>query len=197
LSMNTSLENIQIPCAALAVNTNANSITPIVGLHRRGNPFYQESSYAFFGVAGVMCSIAAVFALVGVLFSWTPVLIYFSAGSFVWGGICMLLYYYFRNVFGQTIIIDPANRTLRITNSSYVTDKEISWDQIIELQICFQPRQKGSKMGGGYQLNLAWKNKSSEKIERHCLMKQAERRFIRSLGRQYESLFSFKLADYT
>jgi hypothetical protein len=52
-------------------------------------------------------------------------------------------------------------------------------------------------MGGGYQLNLAWKNKSSEIIERHCLMKQAERRFIRSLGRQYESLFSFKLADYT
>ena len=164
---------------------------PFIVLHRRGGVFYQESSYSHFWFFGVMIVVAIVIAAL----PWDTEanlggkLKYWLAGFCVWGGICGLAGFFVRNAFGQTIMIDPHERTLRIKKRK--VRQTIAWRDVVGLQVCPLQRPGASKIDG-YQLSLIWKD-SSGSVQEHCLMRHVLRRSVVALGERYESCFGFRL----
>ena len=180
---------VDIPRTPLNIRSNSSGSLSPVGLHRRGQCFHQESSYGLFWFVGAMLVIAAV---IGVL-PWHTLAIggsklkYWVAGGFAWGGVCVAFAYFIRNIFGQTIVIEP-KRTLLIKTRR--GEQTIPWADILGIQVCHQEDPKDVEMNG-YQLNLVWKGSTGIAM-RHCLMKHMNRRFVDKLGGRYESLFQFK-----
>lgn len=184
----------EIPRDPLDINYNNRGVLPHIGLHYRGQLYYQESSYSHFWFAGTMlaAAIAAGFLPWDIETSFGG-LKYWIAGAFVWAGICGTAPYWVRNRLGQTIIIDPGNETLTIRSGQSV--RVVSWASILELQVCHQ-RAPGSSVLNGYQLNLAWKDTEGQ-LQRHCLLKHVNRGCVVSIGNKYASLFGFGLVDCT
>lgn len=185
----------EIPRGALNLPYNDGGFLPHVGLHRRGELFYQESSYSHFWLLGVMLAAAIVILLL----PWSTMagvggkLKYWIAGICVWGGICGFVPYFIRNAWGQNVTIDPKRQRLSITSNDFCG--QISWQQIVGLQICRQ-KIRGESELNGYQLNLVWLEANGT-VRRHCLLKHAIKGFVVRLGRRYETLFDFKLIDHT
>ncbi|MDB6151870.1 MAG: hypothetical protein JWL90_323 [Chthoniobacteraceae bacterium] len=182
-----------IPRGALDINYNSSGSFPNVELHGRSSLFYQESSYSHFRLFGVLFLAAAVISLL----PWQAVaygglkLKYWIAIGCAWGGICGLAPYFIRNALGQTIIVDPRGKTLRIKSSG--VEQTIAWQEIIAVQICHQEVSGDLEMSG-WQLNLVWRD-SHGIIKRHCLFKNANKEFVKSLGQRYELLFGFSYID--
>jgi hypothetical protein len=160
-----------------------------MGLHRRGGVFYQESSYSHLWFFGIMIAIALVIAVL----PWdTEANIggkvkYWLTGMCVWGAICGLAPYFVRNAFGQTIIIDPKEQTLRIKKRK--TNQTVAWRDIIGLQVSEQKTPGNSKMDY-YQLNLLWNDCGN--VREHSLLRHTIRRCVVALGKRYESCFGFR-----
>ena len=159
--------------------------SPQVGLHRRGRIFYQESSYWHLGIA-IPFLLAAVVVARLPLDTWIKCV---WVGFFLSTVACGTAPFFVRNYFGQTIIIDPQSRTIRIKRQAEET--KIAWSDVVALQMCHQ-----GKPFEGYQLNLVWKLPDGT-LKRHCLAKHNIKRFIAQLGRSYESALSFKIIDET
>ena len=170
-----------IPREALDIRYNNSGWMPTVGLHRRNELFFQESSYSHFLLFGVMLA-AAVLALL------LPCEIRVGLGKFKYW-----VPYFIRNTFGQVITIDPQNMTLRI--SSRNTNEIVLWQQIVGLQLCEQKVPSDLVMSG-FQLNLVWMEAGGA-VRRHCLLKHSVKTFVVRLGRRYESMFVFPLIDHT
>src|SRR5947208_3361720 len=156
-----------IPRTALDIRYSNSGSLPHVGLQHRNGLFYQESSYSHFWFFGVMLAAAAVVLLL----PWetravVSKLKYWIAGMFVGGGICGFVPYFIRNPCGQVITIDPRNKTLRIASDPF--SGNVSWQQILGLQICYQEVQGDSEMNG-FQLNLVWVEDGGN-VRRHCLL---------------------------
>jgi len=113
---------------------------------------------------------------------------YWLAGICVWGGVCGLAPFFVRNAFGQTIIIDPHEQTVRIKKGK--TSQTIAWHDVIGLQVCPPQISEDSKIDG-YELSLVWKD-SSGNVQEHCLMRHVLRRSVVALGERYESCFGFR-----
>lgn len=182
------------PRQALDIRYSNRGILPHIGLHHRNGIYFQESSYSHFWLFGVMLISAVVVlqlpweteAPVGKLKHWV-------SGFLVWGGICGLVPYIIRNVYGQTITIDPRNMTLRISRRNLST--VVLWKHIVGLQVCHQNDPNDMRISG-FQLNLLW-TEAEGIVRRHCLMKHSNRSYVIRLGKGYESLFAFQLIDHT
>jgi hypothetical protein len=174
-----------IPHGPIQLGYSLGGFLPQVALHRRGQVFYQQSSYWHVGVA-------VPFVLAAAVFCFLPLETYPKcvwAGFFLVGGICGALPYFVRNRFGQVIRIDPQRETLSIQDPA--GERTIAWSQIVGLQLCRQDNPASS-----LQLNLIWREASGA-IERRCLATHEVRRFIVGLARKYESLLPFKIIDET
>ena len=187
-------EDIEIPAEPLDIRYNNSGFLSHIGLHQRGQIWYQESSYSHFWFFGVMLAAAVTVCFL----PWDTVaglgvkLKYYFAGALLWGGICGAAPFFIRNAFGQTIVIEPQRRlTIRKRRSETV----VPWDGIVGLQLCHQPAEPGSELAG-YQLNLVWKSGAAA-LERRCLLKHAVKGFVRKLANQYASLFRIKVYDQT
>ena len=163
---------------------------PHLGLHRRGGLFYQESSYSHLWFFGIMITIALVIAVL----PWDTEsdiggkVKYWLAGICIWGAICGLAPYFVRNAFGQTIIIDPKEQTLRIKKGT--TNQTMAWRDVIGLQVC-ELKTPGDSKIEGYQLSLVWKDASGS-VRQHSLIQHTIRRYVVALGKRYEACFGFK-----
>jgi hypothetical protein len=183
-----------IPQEPLDLHYNSGGFLPDVGLYRRGDMFYQETSrshYWLFGMTVVGAVIVALLpwhtrAVVGELKYWI-------AGMLVFGGLCDIAGGLIRSAVNQHISIDSKNKTLMIVGEGF--DCKLSWTQIIGLQICRQKVPRNSEMNG-YQLNLVWKEADGV-VRRRCLLKHSVGAFVFRLGRRYQSLFGFALVDHT
>lgn len=184
----------EIPQAALDLHYNSGGFLPDVGLYRRGDMFYQETSRLHHWLFGIMVVSAVIVALlpwhtravVGELKFWI-------AGMLVFGGLCDLVGCLIRADVTQHVSIDVKNKAVAILGEGF--DRKLSWEQVIGLQICRQKVPGNSEMNG-YQLNLVWRE-ADEVVRRRCLLKHSIRAFVFRLGRRYESLFGFPLIDHT
>ncbi len=184
----------EIPHQPLDLRYNSRGFLPDVGLYRRGDMFYQETSRSHHWLFGIM----VVGTVIVVLLPWhtravVGELKYWIAGMLVFGGLCDLVGGLIQTGVTQQVSIDAKNKTVAIVGEGF--DRKLSWEQIIELQICRQ-RVPGNSEMNGYQLNLAWREADGV-VKRRCLLKHSIRGFIFRLGRRYESLFGFALIDHT
>lgn len=182
--MNPDHEN-EIPTEPLEMEYTSFGFVPDVGLHRRGQLFYQQSSYWHLGVSCPFFVAAVVVALV----PWDSYAKWVWAGFCLWTGACGVAPFFIRNRFGQTIIIHPQQRTVSIKKGG--AEETIAWSDILALQLCYQ----GGRFKG-YQLNLVWR-RANGTVQRHCLLKHVVKRFVVRLARSYETLFRFKIIDQT
>jgi len=184
----------EIPQQALDLHYNSRGFLPDVGLHRRGDMFYQERSKSHHWLFGIM----VVGAVIVALLPWhtravVGELKYWIASMLVFGGLCDVVGSLIRGAVIQHISIDAKNKTVAIVGEGF--DRKLSWQQVIGLQICRQKVPGNSEMNG-YQLNLVWKE-ADGLLQRRCLLKHSVGAFVFQLGRRYESLFGFALIDHT
>lgn len=186
----------EIPQGPLDLHYNSVGFLPDVGLYRRGDMFYQDTSRSHHWLFGIM----VVGAVVVALLPWhtravVGELKYWIAGMLVFGGLCDIAGGLIRRAVPQHISIDSKNKTVAIVGEGFDRKLSLSWQQIIGLQICRQKVPGNSEMNG-YQLNLVWKEADGV-VRRRCLLKHSVRAFVFGLGRRYESLFGFALIDHT
>ena len=184
----------EIPQQALDLHYNSGGFLPDVGLYRRGDMFYQQTSKSHYWLFGIMVVGAVIVASV----PWhtravVGELKYWIAGMLVLGGLCDVVGSLVRCALTQHISIDAKNKTVAIVGEGF--DRKLSWEQVIGLQICRQEVPGNSEMNG-YQLNLVWREADGA-VRRRCLLKHSIRAFVFRLGRRYESLFGFALIDHT
>ena len=103
-------QNQDIPREALKLEYNSSGFLPDVGLHRKGELIYQESSYWHLGLGAVILIIAVIISLL----HWdTPAAFYgfklkYLAATFcLFCALCASAPYFIRNMVGKTVIIDP------------------------------------------------------------------------------------------
>jgi hypothetical protein len=147
--------------------------------------YYQESSRSHLWLA-VPFLVAGV---VVIFLALSPYLKCVFSGFLFITAACAAAPYFVRNRFGQTIIIDPERRTVRIRKSTQ--ERTIAWSDIVALQLCTQ-----NEPSRGYQVNLVWKSADGG-YERHCLATHEVRRYVLGLARRYESLLSLGVTDET
>ncbi len=184
----------EIPQEALDLHYNSGGFLPDVGLYRRGDMFYQETSHSHRWLFSIM----VVGALIVALLPWHTRAVlgelkYWVAGMLVFGGLCDIAGGLIRSGVTHHVSIDTKNKTVAILGEGF--DRKLSWEQIIGLQICRQIVPENSEMNG-YQLNLVWKE-ADGRVQRRCLVKHSIRAFVFRLGRRYKSLFGFALNDHT
>ena len=184
----------EIPHDALDLRHNSGGFLPDIGLYRRGEAFRHGPHHSHYWLLGILVTCAVVAALL----PWqTSAMVgkvkYWVAGMFLFAGACDIVGLLMLRKLGQQVCVDPRNKTLSITRDDF--EQQLSWHQIIELQICRQ-RVPGNSEMNGYQLNVVWRDGDGT-IRRHCLLKHMTRGFVARLGRRYHSLFGFTLNDYT
>jgi hypothetical protein len=184
----------EIPQEPLDLHHNSGGFLPDVGLYRRGDMYYQETSRSHRWLFAMM----VVGAVIVALLPWhtravVGELKYWIAGMLVFGALCDIAGGLIRSGVTQHISIDPKNRSVAIVGEGF--DRRLSWQQIIGLQICRQKVPGNSEMNG-YQLNLVWKEADGV-LRRRCLLKHSVRAFVFGLGRRYKALFGFALIDHT
>jgi hypothetical protein len=184
----------QVPNDALDLHYNSVGLLPAIGLYRRGDMFCHGPSHSHFWLLGIMLVGTVVVALL----PWhtkaaVGELKYWIAAMFLLGGLGDIVPHLISNAVGQQVSVDPKNQAISITGSGF--SRKLSWQQVIELQVCRQ-RVPGNSEMNGYQLNLVWRDADGT-VRRHCLLKHAIRGFVSRLGRRYQSLFGFRLMDYT
>jgi hypothetical protein len=184
----------EVPHEAMDLHYNSVGFLPDIGLYRRGDKFYHGPSRSHFWLLGIMLVGTVVVALL----PWhtkaaVGELKYWIAGMFLIGGLCDMVPHLIRDAIGQQVSIDPTDETVSITGGGF--NWKVSWQQVIELQICRQ-RVPGNSELNGYQLNLVWRDVDGT-VRRQCLLKHAVRGFVSHLGQRYSSLFGFTLTDYT
>jgi hypothetical protein len=184
----------EIPQEALDLHYNSGGFLLDVGLYRRGEMFYQETSKSHYWLFGILVVGAAVVAslpwharaVVGELKYWI-------AAMLVFGGLCGLAGAWIRSAVTQHVSVDAKSKTVAIVGEGF--NRKLLWEQVIGLQICRQKVPGNSEMNG-YQLNLVWKETDGV-VQRRCLLKHSVRAFAFRLGRRYESLFGFPLIDHS
>jgi hypothetical protein len=171
----------------------------MVGIHRKGGIYRQESSYAQFWIVGVMLVSAVIVWLLapGGGSEGTNLLrpmCHVFSGVFVICAVAGIVPFFIRNATGQTILIDPRGRTVRIHGTA--DEILVSWDDVVALQICYSPDPESHSdvNTSGFQLNLVWKDSDSTQ-RRHCLSMQQTRHFITRLAKRYVDICGFRLIE--
>ncbi len=172
-----------IPHGPIELGYTLGGLLPQVGLHRRGQVFYQQSSYWHLGIS-------APFVIAALVCAFLPLDTYTKCvfvGFLLFTAACGVAPYFARDRFGQTVIVDPPGRTLCIKAEG--EEKRVPWSDIVALQLCRQERPSRA-----YQVNLVWRCADGT-FERRCLAMHEVRRYALSLARRYESLLSLRLND--
>ncbi len=178
----------EIPTSPTPSRVTSSSWFPDVALHRHSNRFVHESSYSQLCFAAVMFIVAVLVCFIpwderAFLGNGLKVK-YFIAGGIIWGGMCVLGMYWFRNARGQRLVIDPHAEKLTILTPQ--RQVEIRMEDIVGTQIC-----KGEH---GFQANLVYRD-AAEDIKRHCLYSHASKSPCLRLARQYELHCGFPIID--
>ena len=187
------IPSADIPHGPIALGYSIGGFLPQVGLHRRGGIFYQESSYSHLWLAFPFLVAGLVVVLLPL--SGYPKAVFTAFFSIT--AACGAAPYFVRNRFGQTIIVDPAERTVCIKKPA--GEATISWSDIAALQLCRQETLQPSSPDApsrNYQVNLVWRCAGGA-YERHCLAAHEVKRYVLGLARRYEALLSLKLTDET
>jgi len=163
---------------------------PDTALHARQGTLVQESSYSmlWFAAGMFLTAIACCFIPweVRSFLGRGPKVVYFIAGGFAWGGICVVLGYYIRNMLIQSIIIDMRLEQVSIEASDF--RHQFPMIDVIGVQLC-----KGDSRC--FQANLVYNSLEGE-IARHCLYCNGSKGPCRRLARQYHVLCGFTILDH-
>ena len=176
-------QDTDIPREPVLLGYTSTGLLPDVGLHRRGHLFCQQSSYVhlWLSVPFLLAAVVVPFLPLGAYARWV------FMGFFLFTAASAAVPFFFRNHFGQSIIIDPQRRTVRIRERE--TEQTIAWPEVVALQLCRQ-----DKPCAAYQLNLVWR-RTDGALKRHCLATHVVKRFVVRLTRRYESALPFKVID--